>query len=76
MRPHHTDRVSLLFGLIFLVVAGWWLLARIIDIALPIAGWLLAGGLIVFGLIALIGSLRPRRRMTADGTGPDDPETW
>jgi hypothetical protein len=75
MKPHHTDRVSLLFGLLFVAVAGWWLLARSVNIALPIAGWLLAGGLIVFGLIALIGSLRPRRRIPG-GAASDDPETW
>jgi uncharacterized membrane protein HdeD (DUF308 family) len=76
MKPHHTDRVSLLFGLLFVAVAGWWLLARSVNIALPIAGWLLAGGLIVFGLVALIGSLRPRRRIPGDGATSDDPEKW
>ena len=69
MRPHRTDGVSLSFGLIFLLVALWWALSQVITLHLPAVGWLVAGGLIAFGVIGLLGALRSSRR-AADASPP------
>jgi hypothetical protein len=61
MKPHRTDGVSLSFGLIFLMVALWWALSRVITLHLPAVGWMVAGGLIVFGVIGLLGAIRSGR---------------
>jgi hypothetical protein len=62
MRPHRTDGISLSFGLIFLLVAVWWAAAQVVDVRLPAAGWLVAGALILFGTIGLLGAIRSGRR--------------
>jgi hypothetical protein len=62
MRPHRTDGVSLSFGLLFLVIALWWAVARVMTVRLPAAGWLVAGALILFGAIGLLGAIRSGRR--------------
>jgi hypothetical protein len=62
MRPHRTDGISLSFGLVFLLVAVWWAVAQVVTIHLPAAGWLVAGGLILFGAIGLLGAIRSGRR--------------
>ncbi|MFI5890648.1 phage holin family protein [Actinoplanes sp. NPDC051513] len=61
MKPHRTDGVSLSFGLIFLLVALWWALSRVVTIHLPAVGWLVAGGLIMFGVVGLFGAIRSGR---------------
>ena len=61
MNLHRTDRISLGFGVLFLIFVLWWLLGTQVHIDLPKAGWFVAGGLITFGIIGLIGSLRSRR---------------
>jgi hypothetical protein len=60
MRQHRTDAVSLVFGLIFLIIAGSWVLGSAVDLNLdiPNLGWLLALGLIVLGLLGVVASLR------------------
>jgi hypothetical protein len=63
MKPHRTDGVSLSFGLIFLLVALWWAVSRVVDLHLPAIGWLVAGALIVFGVIGLLGAIRSSRRV-------------
>ncbi|GAA3336984.1 hypothetical protein GCM10020358_11610 [Amorphoplanes nipponensis] len=62
MRPHRTDGISLSFGLIFLLVAAWWAIAHVVRVQLPPAGWLVAGGLILFGAVGLLGAIRSGRR--------------
>jgi hypothetical protein len=62
MRPHRTDGVSLSFGVIFLLVALWWAVSRVVTIHLPAVGWLIAGALILFGVIGLLGAIRSGRR--------------
>jgi hypothetical protein len=62
MKPHRTDGVSFSFGLIFLLVALWWAVSRVVDVRLPAAGWLVAGALILFGVIGLLGAIRSGRR--------------
>ena len=62
MRRHATDLVSLIFGLIFVVGAGWWFTVNYLNLTinweLPHLGWFLAGGLIVLGLLGVAASLR------------------
>lgn len=62
MRPHRTDGVSLSFGLIFLLVAAWWAAAQVVTLKLPALGWIIAGMLILFGTIGLLGAIRSGRR--------------
>jgi hypothetical protein len=66
---HRTDAVSLIFGLLFLGVAGWWAawyyLDWMITWRLPDAGWLVAGVLILLGLLGIMASLRRDRRDVA-----------
>jgi hypothetical protein len=62
MRPHRMDGVSLSFGVIFLCVALWWAISRLWTVELPGAGWLVAGVLILFGVIGLNGAIRSSRR--------------
>lgn len=62
MKPHRTDGVSLSFGIIFLLIALWWAVSRVITLHLPAVGWMVAGGLIVFGVIGLLGAIRSGRR--------------
>jgi hypothetical protein len=61
MKPHRTDGVSLSFGLIFLLIALWWAVSRVVTIHLPAVGWLVAGVLIMFGVIGLLGAIRSGR---------------
>ena len=61
MKRHSTDAVSLVFGLIFLGVAGWWLLAGAIDLAASTVAWLAALVLVLGGGIGLFVTLRAAR---------------
>ncbi|PTA44417.1 hypothetical protein [Micromonospora sp. RP3T] len=78
MKAHRTDIVSFAFGLVFLGLALWWLLARILGLDVPPVGWFLAGGLVVIGLLGLVGALRSVRgpdRPTAPAQ-PDQPDRY
>lgn len=76
MKAHRTDIVSFAFGLIFLGLAAWWLLAQLLGLALPAVGWFLAGALILIGLLGLVGALRSGRPADTapprDAAAPDD----
>lgn len=61
MKRHSTDVVSLLFGILFLSFASWWLIDRYVDIRIPHLGWITASVLIVVGLLGVAGSLRKDR---------------
>jgi hypothetical protein len=61
MRPHRTDGVSLSFGLLFLLIALWWAISQVMTVHLPAVGWLVAGALILFGAIGLMGAIRSGR---------------
>ncbi len=61
MRPHPTDVVSLVFGLVFLGGAGLWMVYLVSDLTLPL-GWLFAVTLIAIGAIGLFAAVRPGRR--------------
>jgi len=73
MKPHRTDGVSLSFGLIFLLVAFWWAISRVVDVRLPAVGWILAGGLIVFGVIGLLGAIRSGGRAPVQAVATTQP---
>jgi len=74
MKPHRTDAVSLAFGAVFLLVAGWWLIGQRIDLGLPQLGWLVAFGLIGLGVLGLFGALRGGRRQSVPST--EQPPLW
>lgn len=61
MKAHRTDLVSFVFGLLFVGLALWWLLAQILGLALPAVGWFLAGALVLIGLLGLVGAVRSAR---------------
>ncbi|HEY3502246.1 MAG TPA: hypothetical protein VGN37_05570 [Actinocatenispora sp.] len=63
MKPHATDVLSLVFGLIFLGMGGWWLVAAVATVTVPF-GWLAAGSLIAIGVVGLIAAIRAGRRGT------------
>lgn len=61
MKAHRTDLVSFAFGLVFLALSAWWLLAQLLGLSLPPVGWFLAGALILIGVFGLVGALRSGR---------------
>ncbi|RUL93582.1 hypothetical protein EG812_07680 [Verrucosispora sp. FIM060022] len=78
MRAHRTDLVSFAFGLLFLALAAWWLLAQVVGLVLPPVGWFLAGGLILIGLLGLVGALRSSKQANQPeqpGPGPAGSDT-
>ncbi|MGK5680864.1 hypothetical protein [Actinoplanes sp. URMC 104] len=70
MKPHRTDGVSLSFGVLFLLIVAWWAVSRVVTIHLPAVGWLVAGGLILFGVIGLLGALRSARSQPTPAPAP------
>ncbi|GLY96394.1 hypothetical protein [Actinoplanes sp. NBRC 103695] len=62
MKPHRTDNVSLSFGTVFLLIAAWWAASQVVNLAPVRLGWLIAGALILFGMIGLLGAIRSGRR--------------
>ncbi|OLE30643.1 MAG: hypothetical protein AUG44_00785 [Actinobacteria bacterium 13_1_20CM_3_71_11] len=74
MNRHRTDAVSLAFGAVFLLIAGWWVIGRTVDIGLPALGWAVAMGLIVIGVLGLLGALRGGHREQV--SAPPEPPRW
>ena len=74
MKRHSTDVVSLVFGLLFMALAGWWAVAYYLDWTVnwnvPNFGWIAAGVLIVVGLFGVVASLRRDRPELAPAEGP------
>ncbi len=80
-QPRRADILSLIFGLLFLAVAGAWTASYYLDLdwridwRLPHLGWLVAGGLVLAGLLGILASLRRDRTepTTAPTTAPEPP---
>lgn len=62
MNRHETDLISLVAGVAFIGIAGLRFVFRSISFDLPSFGWYVAGGLIAFGIVGIVSSLRPRDR--------------
>jgi hypothetical protein len=60
MKRHRTDGTSLVFGVVFLLVAAWGLLGRTVHIGLGTLAWAIALALILIGGVGLLGALRGR----------------
>lgn len=73
MKAHRTDGVSLTFGMIFLLIAAWWLVAQLLDLPIPAVGWFVAGGLILFGVLGLLAALRSGAGQTATRPARGEP---
>ncbi len=61
MKRHATDTVSLVFGLLFAAVVGWWGISEVTggSAELP-AAWIGVATLLVIGVVGLVSALRPR----------------
>lgn len=57
-----TDGTAVVFGVIFLIIAGWWFADRVNPISVPGAGWIVALGLIGVGVAGVVSALRNPRR--------------
>jgi membrane protease YdiL (CAAX protease family) len=62
MKAHRTDTLSLVFGLLFIVVAGGFLAESYFDLELPEVGWFIAAGVIFIGVVTAAGALLPDRQ--------------
>ena len=60
MSERRVDGSALVFGIVFAVIAGWWLLNRLVDWHLPNAGWIVAGVLTLIGAVGVARSVRSR----------------
>jgi len=68
MKRHETDALSLGFGVAFLIFAAWAQLLASIEADLRTFGWLVAGGLILCGLLGLFATLRSQRSRTGSSS--------
>lgn len=75
MKQHRADGVSLVFGLIFLIIAAWWTIGWFtnFELNIPNGGWVLAFALIVIGLLGIVGSLRGNGSSQQELTEPAAP---
>jgi hypothetical protein len=71
MNRHDTDVVSLVFGIVFAAVVGWWLLLRWVSLAAPGGGWFIAAALIVFGVAGIVANIRRWRHREAEDRTSD-----
>jgi hypothetical protein len=73
MNKHDLDAVSFAFGAVFLSLVVVWLGARLIDVDLPPAGWLLAGALVFFGVLGVVLTLIPYTHRTGSPGAAGNP---
>jgi len=75
VKAHRTDKLSLIFGLIFVALALRWIFGWTFSWRLDVTGaefgLFVAGGLIVLGVIGLVRSLRSDRR-NGPASEPDE----
>lgn len=71
MNRHDTDVVSLVSGIVFAAVLGWWLLLRWVSLSAPGAGWLFATALLVLGAAGIVVNVGRWRQRRADDAAPD-----
>jgi hypothetical protein len=69
------DGVSLSFGLLFMLIALWWAVSQVMTVRLPAVGWLVAGALILFGAIGLMGAIRSGRHAVVEPAAAPVPAT-
>jgi hypothetical protein len=78
---HRADLLSLIFGLIFLVCGGAWAVQHFFDLpwridwSLPGLGWVLAGGLVLAGLLGILASLRRERPAPPELAAPTESQS-
>jgi hypothetical protein len=63
------DAVAVVFGLLFLAIAGMWAVSRVVDVSWNVASWLVPLVLLGIGAVGLLTVLR------RGGTGEIDSET-
>ena len=63
MKRHATDTVSLVFGLIFAALVGWWAVDTATGFDLD-GGWLLVIALVLVALITLVSTVAKRKPAT------------
>lgn len=84
MKRHSLDVLSLVFGLIFLLVAGSWIVRHSLEVDMPAPGWYIAGALIVAGVFGIISTFRGARKNaetdqitgTYEPASSQTPTTW
>jgi hypothetical protein len=62
MKAHRTDVLSLVFGLLFLVVALGFTAQELFDVRLPDISYFIAGGAILVGLVVAVTAMIPHRK--------------
>jgi hypothetical protein len=71
MKTHRADGVSLTFAVLFFGVVTLWLFTQVLGVGVPKAGWFVAGALIVFGVLGLVGTLNTgKKQIDASGSDP------
>jgi hypothetical protein len=61
MKTRRPDLPAMIFGLIFMAIAGWWFIDRERGFNLPSLGWITAGVLILLGVAGITSALRNAR---------------
>jgi hypothetical protein len=64
MSRHVFDLVSLIFGIVFVGLAGGWMVNQWLDLTMPPVGWIVASALVLFGVLGLITTVVQRRGAT------------
>jgi hypothetical protein len=67
MKAHRVDLASLIFGMLFLVGASWWLLGGPLGLGLAALGWAVAIVLIMLGVLGLVSAVRGSLGKDAEG---------
>lgn len=73
MKPHRIDPISLIFGLLFLGLVGWWALTQTVSLSAAFAGWVVAIALVSLGVVGILASLSGHRSKAMESAN-DSPE--